>query len=118
LNEGEVDEKNCAMGNYIENNLGEWIHAMCDGIALAICQKKQIVSLGVSEKVILHLESKIKQGQMEINKLIPIGFIYAELPLQSEPSVLWPTMKWTEVTKIYAGYFFRAEGPSTAMLGT
>lgn len=48
------------------------------------------------------------------NKIIPIGFIYFEYRKQSSPSTLWPTMKWTDVTSLYAGQFFRALGGDAA----
>ena len=36
---------------------------------------------------------------------------------QSSPDVLWPNMKWTEVTQSYAGLFFRAEGGNSSSYG-
>ena len=55
--------------------------------------------------------------QKEIDSLIPIGFVYTQLPDQSSPDVLWPNMKWTEVTQSYAGLFFRAEGGNSSSYG-
>jgi hypothetical protein len=41
---------------------------------------------------------------------IPIGFIYVQLPGQSQPAAIWPEYTWTNVSNTYAGLFFRAEG--------
>ncbi|CAG2175052.1 unnamed protein product [Oppiella nova] len=48
---------------------------------------------------------------------IPIGFIYTQLPNQSEPRHLWPLTTWADVTKEYSGLFFRAEGGDSGVFG-
>ena len=48
---------------------------------------------------------------------VPIGFIYVQLPNQSEPQTLWPTVEWENVTSEYAGFFFRAEGGNSSKFG-
>ena len=49
--------------------------------------------------------------------LIPMGFLYTQLPEQSTPQELWPDMVWAEVTQKYAGLFFRAEGKNSEPFG-
>ncbi len=49
--------------------------------------------------------------------LVPVGFIYTQLPGQVEPQILWPLMTWKDVTSDYAGLFFRAEGGGAAPFG-
>lgn len=49
--------------------------------------------------------------------LVPIGFIYVQLSGQPEPSNIWPTVTWTEITSEYAGLFFRALGSGSASFG-
>lgn len=49
---------------------------------------------------------------------VPIGFIYVQLQNQSEPSTLWPTVRWNEVTAQYAGLFFRTVGEGSEAFGT
>ncbi|CAG2171898.1 unnamed protein product [Oppiella nova] len=49
--------------------------------------------------------------------LIPVGFVYTQLSSQKDPHELWPTMTWDDITKEYAGLFFRAEGGSSAPFG-
>lgn len=50
--------------------------------------------------------------------LVPIDFIYVQLPNQPEPQNIWDTVEWIEITSEYAGLFFRAEGGDSAAFGT
>ena len=75
---------------------------------------KQIVQLDSVQKT--H-QDQLNNQQKEISSLIPLGFLYTQLPNQSSPDVLWPNMKWTEVTQQYAGLFFRAEGSGSLPFG-
>ena len=56
------------------------------------------------------LTTTIDNLEKKYNLLIPINFTYTQLPNQSSPHDLWPTLSWTDVTKEYSGLFFRAEG--------
>ena len=49
--------------------------------------------------------------------MVPIGFIYTQLPNQAEPTLIWPKLKWQEVTSQYADTFFRAQGTETSPFG-
>ena len=68
-----------------------------------------------------YLETDKKAMQQDILTLkkstIPIGFLYTQLPDQSSPQQLWPSLQWTEVTQQYAGLFFRAEGSGSLPFG-
>ncbi len=47
--------------------------------------------------------------------LVPVGFIYTQLPGQGDPYDIWGfTMWWTEITTDYAGLFFRVLGGGSA----
>jgi len=48
---------------------------------------------------------------------IPYGFIYFQLPSQSEPTILWPNYNWEEVSRLYSGQFFRVEGAGSERFG-
>ena len=67
------------------------------------------------------LHALFQQHQAELrmlnHSLLPIGFLYTQLPNQSPPHALWPQFTWTEVTNQYAGLFFRAEGAGSAPFG-
>jgi hypothetical protein len=49
---------------------------------------------------------------------VPIGFIYVQLPSQSDPRTLWSTVEWTEVSSDYAGNFFRVVGGNAGTFGS
>ena len=40
---------------------------------------------------------------------VPIGFTYIQFPFSKSPQELWPKCKFEDVTRRYAGKFFRAE---------
>ncbi|XP_021967010.2 uncharacterized protein LOC110862122 isoform X1 [Folsomia candida] len=64
------------------------------------------------------LTQKVDSLQNQFNSLIPSGFIYTQYPGQADPTTLFPTYTWTDVTTEYAGQFFRAEGGNSATFGT
>lgn len=63
------------------------------------------------------MDNELNNTKQSMNKLesnpIPIGFIYVQLPHQSEPNEIWSNVKWQEVTSQYANLFFRVEGDKT-----
>lgn len=69
-----------------------------------------------------NFNNKLNQHQARIDQLskvtIPIGFVYTQLPGQSDPHQIWPGTAWAHVSPQYAGFFFRAEGGGSAPFGT
>lgn len=61
-------------------------------------------------------DANAKMANLKQN-LIPIGFIYTELPNSQSPTSLWPWMSWTDVSSSYGGLFFRVEGGEAAPFG-
>ena len=102
--DGEVK---CVEISLEKDMIGKWTDVSCKKTALTICQKKQDLTLISLRNALVTLE----------NTLIPLGFLYTQFPSQSSPDVLWPNMKWTEVTQSYAGLFFRAEGGNSSSYG-
>lgn len=51
------------------------------------------------------------------SELIPVGFVYTQLPDQAPPNMIWPRFSWTEISSDYAGLFFRAEGGNSSSFG-
>ncbi len=49
--------------------------------------------------------------------LVPVGFIYVELPGQKDPRNLWPMVEWTDASPEYAGLFFRVLGGGSQAFG-
>ena len=85
------------------------------------------VSIIVSQVNILksdnnNLTSRINNFKCEVEilnqKIIPINFIYTQLPNQSSPQQIWPQFQWKDVTQQYSGLFFRAEGEGSQQFGT
>ena len=99
-----------------DSDLGKWMDDNCNKKYLIACQKKQDTKTVLIEEV-KNLTNVIEKQQNQINSLIPLGFLYTQLPNQSSPDMLWPNMKWTEVTQSYAGLFFRAEGGNSSSYG-
>ena len=72
-------------------------------------------------KMVGHVKSILVTHQTEIKELqksdIPLGFIYEQKPFQPPPTQLWPDLEWVEITKEYAGLFFRVEGKGSGRFG-
>jgi hypothetical protein len=49
---------------------------------------------------------------------VPLGFIYVQLPNQSDPREMWRHLNWRNVTDQYAGLFFRVGGGTAADFGS
>ena len=103
----------CVQMSLSNSELGKWIDDDCTRKYLIACQKKQS-SKTVMTQQINNLTKVVENLSLEV---IPIGFLYTRFPYQSSPDVLWPNMKWTEVTQSYAGLFFRAEGNGSLNFG-
>ena len=105
---------------------GKWIDTSCDKKNLVVCQKMQVLTLVRLQKEFLDFKKQYQietiqtktKFENEISKLkqavVPIGFIYTQLPNQAEPTLIWPKLKWQFVTSQYADTFFRAQGNKTA----
>ena len=99
-----------------ESDFGKWIDDNCNKKYLIACQKKQDTKTVLSQQV-KNLTNVIEKLEIKVNIMIPIGFLYTQLPEQSSPQQLWPSLQWTEVTQQYAGLFFRAEGSGSLPFG-
>ena len=64
------------------------------------------------------MKKVIEKQQAQINSIIPIGMMYIQYPYQASPTLLWPSMGWTDVTQQYSGLFFRAEGDGSGSFGS
>ena len=134
----KTGEVKCVEMSLEKDIIGKWTDVSCKKSALTICQKKQDLTLTSLGNAFVTLENKISKNevelknhqlliekqknqlesqQKEIDAFIPTGFLYTQLPSQSSPDVLWPNMKWTQVTQSYAGLFFRAEGGNSSSYG-
>ena len=108
-------EVKCARMSLQKNDIGKWIDESCLKSALVVCQKKVVNNIDILTNAIVKLEN---EQQHQMNMLIPIGFVYTQLPDQSQPANIWPSFNWTDVTSSYAGLFFRAEGGGSEKFGS
>lgn len=86
---------------------GDWMDTTCSARNLVLCQKLQNWSLVDIRKQLLDVREK----------MIPIGFIYTELPGHPTPSKLWPYLQWQEISESFAGDFFRVVGQGSEPFG-
>ena len=122
---------------------GKWTNTPCEKRNVVVCQKNQEWTLEKLKKEYLRskkqsqikiqnledsylqMETTVRQDYSEIKyqieqnyaNLVPIGFIYTQLPNQAEPLSIWPNYKWQDVTKQYSNLFFRAQGAKTKAFG-
>ena len=110
----------CVQLSLSQNNLGEWTDN-CNKKYLIACQKKQS-SKNVLQQQINNLTNNVnnlgKQVESFHQDIIPINFLYTQLPNQSLPEQIWPQFQWKDVTQQYSGLFFRAEGEGSEKFGT
>ena len=111
------------------SGLGKWTDQSCKKLGLIVCQKSQKnIDSNDLKAIVDNLVKTVEKQQKTIDRqqkaidsmtggLVPLGFIYTQLPNQSEPGVLWPTVEWSDVTKDYSGLFFRAEGLDSEKFG-
>ncbi len=90
-----------------ETAFGKWSDVLCNKKNLVVCQKLQTWSLSHLQKLLLNT----------IKNPFPIGFTYVQLPNEKSPTEVWPWMIWKDITSVYAGLFFRAEGVDSAPFG-
>lgn len=109
---------------------GQWIDVPCARKNLVVCQSIKsenrnayhynhynvpyMEELKKVKETLEKVENRLKS--LEENP-IPMGFLYTQLPGQTEPSCLWPQLQFEDVTAEYAGYFFRAEGGTSDAFG-
>lgn len=91
-----------------EATFGQWIDVPCAKKNLILCEKVQQWSLSQLQNEFVNLKKN----------LIPVGFIYAQLPGEKTPAEIWPWMTWQEISSNYAGIFFRVVGGNAAYFGT
>lgn len=97
---------------------GKWVNTSCKKKNIVVCQKMQNWEFARMLDVMLDLKKEIEFIKSKVvNSLIPIGFVYVQLPNQSEPKKIWEHFQWKEITEQYANAFFRAEGNRSESFG-
>lgn len=75
--------------------------------------RKSLESLGTNDSNIPNMNTV----EHLIHDMVPVGFIYTQLPFQNPPYIIWPWATWKDITSDYSGHFFRAEGGDSAPFG-
>lgn len=94
-------------------------------MAKIICMHFFIADVKIGNDTLLEELEKLRTELREVARHVlgiernpfPAGFIYIQYYRTSEPTKLWPTLSWQEVTQNYAGLFFRAGGGGAATFG-
>ena len=107
----------CAKMSLLGGMIGKWVDSSCKSKALIVCQRKPEINLNLLKDIIQNMSNIIDKQQGQISSLIPMDFLYTQLPNQSSPEQLWSYFIWTEVTEQYSGLFFRAEGSGSELFG-
>lgn len=114
-----------------EEAQGQWIDVPCGRKNLVVCQGlSQVANKNGYHynyynvpfiEELKRIKESLEKTENRLKELegnpIPMGFIYTQLPGQTDPSCLWPQLSFEDVTAEYAGYFFRAQGGTSSAFG-
>ncbi|CAG2167315.1 unnamed protein product [Oppiella nova] len=70
--------------------------------ALVVCEKRQEWTTGLLSEAlenVTQVVNKLNDQVAMLNTAFPYGFVYIQLPNQSEPRDLWPQTNWSDVTQ-------------------
>lgn len=98
----------CVAMDADEELRGKWIDESCKKRYAVVCQKRQFWTLEKVTEIVMKLQE---------TPPIPLGFVYVQLPKEKAPGEVWPLVAWKDVSKEYAGVFFRAVGGEAADFG-
>ena len=116
---------NCAEMISDGDQKGKWIDTLCASKNIVVCQKGQTKQVDNDikkefesfKKEFQQYKQQIESKLQTLQNSVPIGFVYVQLPSQSDPHSIWPNLKWQDITSLYANSFFRALGDKTAPFG-
>lgn len=80
---------------------GNWSDVSCTEKKVVLCEKIQLWSLLRLQETIMNMLS---------TQMVPIGFIFLQLPYEKPPTEIWPSLTWENVNADYNGVFFRVLG--------
>ncbi|CAG2111541.1 unnamed protein product [Medioppia subpectinata] len=109
-----VNDGNCVEMQTDSANLGKWLDVSCTKKNAYVCKRVIMWSDKRIERIVSDIRRVLDKTVVKMKEIeqyqVPIGFIYIQLPNQTDPKYLWPKYTWEDVTSNYAGHFFRAEG--------
>jgi len=115
---------------------GKWMDVAFKKNNVVVCQKAPTLPMSTLQDLLLELQHGLKKTRNELsvanqklfesnqnlektkkdllemkqNPLVPISFIYVQLPGEKSPTEVWLWMQWADVSATYAGAFFRVDG--------
>lgn len=101
------DESHCVQIQTESSKFGQWSEESCSKKNGVICEKIQKWSLDQLQTAVMNLRKEV----------VPINFIYVQLPREKAPTTIWPSTEWEDITLNYEGVFFRAGGGGAASFG-
>lgn len=107
----KYNESYCVQILTESTKFGLWSEESCLKKNLVICEKIQSWTMVQMQTALMELQDTVA------NRIIPVGFIYVQLPKESPPAETWPWMEWQDISSDYAGLFFRTEGGDAASFG-
>ena len=69
------------------------------------------------EATINEQKATIAALKTSVATIVPIGFIYVQLPKDKAPADIWPSFKWLDASADYQGVFFRVMGGTSGKFG-
>lgn len=88
---------------------GKWIDTLCTNKNIVVCQKEQTKQddndmkkeFQNFKKEFQEYKQQIESKLQSLQNSVPIGFVYVQLPKQSDPHSIWSNLKWQDVTSLY-----------------
>ncbi|KAH9397190.1 hypothetical protein TYRP_003499 [Tyrophagus putrescentiae] len=67
-----------------------------------------------NEEAVRSLKAAV--ARLQAQDAVPQDFVYLQLPREKAPGELWPNFIWNDISRYYAGQFFRVIGGAAAPL--
>jgi len=113
----------CVILNADIKQAGQWINKQCAVSNNVVCEKEQSRSIEQLFSLFSDANRKIELINAQLNELnrtsvVQVGFVYTQLPGQTDPQAIWPSFRWSEISSDYSGLFFRVLGGNSSHFGT
>ncbi len=121
--------ENCLQMHAEDELRGRWSNEPCAKKNLVVCERRQRWDLEKMQQLIEQMQENgeklqktndiLKEQVEKLSKnLVPLGFIYVQLPHQKSPQEIWPMASWTDDSAQYDSTFFRVAGSKSAPFGS
>lgn len=102
---------------------GQWSNEPCTRLNRVVCERR--LQSGQHDKgTLAKLQEQIERMEKRIEKMaanvVPLGFIYVQLPQEKSPQEIWSStaaMTWTDISSQFDSTFFRVAGSRAGAFG-